>query len=207
MKATYIDYKDTQSFSKTLLAYLDNEEALAPFYGNRPDWRLISRTDQEQRENLHRALLHHSLREQYGESLLSSFPEVAENITRLSDSKTFAVTTGHPTEYFYWTTLFHFQNHLDDTPGARPERKISRLSGLYPSTGWLPKIMIFRKSIIRARLERKCLGTWRRPRQQDSRHRHHCGDRQTILQHVRSLRECDTINASGATGLSPRLRT
>ena len=36
MKATYIDYKDTGSFSKTLLAYLDDAESLSSFYGNRP---------------------------------------------------------------------------------------------------------------------------------------------------------------------------
>ena len=109
MKATYIDYKDTQSFSKTLLAYLDNEEALAPFYGNRPDWGGFQEQIKNKGENPHRALLHHSLREQYGESLLSSSPEVAENITRLSDSKTFAVTTGHQLNIFTGPLYFIFK--------------------------------------------------------------------------------------------------
>ncbi|MGO3267541.1 MAG: bacillithiol biosynthesis protein BshC, partial [Sphingobacteriaceae bacterium] len=109
MKATYIDYKDTQSFSKTLLAYLDNEEALAPFYGNRPDWDGFQEQIKNKGENPHRALLYHALREQYGESLLSSSPEVAENISRLSDSKTFTVTTGHQLNIFTGPLYFIFK--------------------------------------------------------------------------------------------------
>ncbi|UZJ65150.1 hypothetical protein OKW96_02470 [Sphingobacterium sp. KU25419] len=36
MKATYIDYSETNSFSKTLLAYLNQDQALTPFVGNWP---------------------------------------------------------------------------------------------------------------------------------------------------------------------------
>ncbi|KKX49723.1 hypothetical protein [Sphingobacterium sp. IITKGP-BTPF85] len=33
MKATYIDYSETNSFSKTLIAYLNQDEALVPLSG------------------------------------------------------------------------------------------------------------------------------------------------------------------------------
>ncbi|WP_306429650.1 hypothetical protein [Sphingobacterium sp. E70] len=36
MKATYIEYSETNSFSKTLLAYLAHDEALKPFVGHWP---------------------------------------------------------------------------------------------------------------------------------------------------------------------------
>lgn len=108
MKATYIDYSDTNSFSKTLIAYLNNDAALAPFYGNRPD--LAGFKDQlEQKKNFaHRELLSKALTDQYGD-LLSSSPEVAQNILRLKDANTFTVTTGHQLNIFTGPLYFIFK--------------------------------------------------------------------------------------------------
>ena len=36
MKAAYIDYQDTHSFSKLLLSYLDEKQDVSSFYGNKP---------------------------------------------------------------------------------------------------------------------------------------------------------------------------
>ena len=37
MQAKYISYQETGSFSKLVLDYINNEEALQPFYSYRPD--------------------------------------------------------------------------------------------------------------------------------------------------------------------------
>lgn len=41
MKATYIDYRDTNSFSKTLIAYLDNHPELQPFLETDLIWMVL----------------------------------------------------------------------------------------------------------------------------------------------------------------------
>lgn len=109
MKATYIEYKDTQSFSKNLLAYLNNDPVLQPFFGHRPDWEGLESQIKSKAAFAHRALLVRSLREQYGEELLSSSPEVAENISRLQDPQTFTVTTGHQLNIFTGPLYFIFK--------------------------------------------------------------------------------------------------
>src|SRR5690606_22893764 len=94
MKATYIDYSDTGSFSQTLLAYLANDEQLMPFFGQQPTLAGFKKQIVEKKTFPHRKLLTTVLREQYG-SLLAQSPEVEANITLLEDKKTFTVTTGH----------------------------------------------------------------------------------------------------------------
>lgn len=108
MKATYIAYKDTNSFSKTLLAYLDNTPSLADFAGNRPDMsgfakQLEAKTDKTDRDRLVYALQH-----QYG-NLLHEQSAVAANISALSDERTFTVTTGHQLNIFTGPLYFIFK--------------------------------------------------------------------------------------------------
>src|SRR5690606_24355920 len=108
MKATYIDYSDTNSCSKTLIAYLNHNEHLAPFYGNKPD--IASFKDQigKKKEFAHRELLTKILTDQYGD-LLSSSPEVAQNIIRLKDNNTYTVTPGHQLNIFTGPLYFIFK--------------------------------------------------------------------------------------------------
>ncbi|SEL92987.1 bacillithiol biosynthesis cysteine-adding enzyme BshC [Parapedobacter koreensis] len=108
MKATYIDYRDTNSFSKTLLAYLDNDPALAPFAGNRPDNTGFAQQVQAKAGKTDRGLLVQSLHGQYGE-LLDRQPEVAANIEALRDGHTFTVTTGHQLNIFTGPLYFIFK--------------------------------------------------------------------------------------------------
>lgn len=108
MKATYIDYKDTNSFAKTLLAYLDNAPSLVDFAGNRPDLpgfakQLETKTDKTDRDRLVRAL-----QQQYG-VLLQEQPAVASNINALLDERTFTVTTGHQLNIFTGPLYFIFK--------------------------------------------------------------------------------------------------
>ncbi|NGM61181.1 bacillithiol biosynthesis cysteine-adding enzyme BshC [Sphingobacterium sp. SGG-5] len=108
MKATYIDYKDTNSFSNTLLAYLADDSALKSFYGNRPTWEGFAQQIQQKASFSHRDTLVTALKAQYGE-LLASSPAVAQNVERLRDNTTFTVTTGHQLNIFTGPLYFIFK--------------------------------------------------------------------------------------------------
>lgn len=108
MKATYIDYKDTNSFSKTLLAYISRNEELKAFYGNMPDYDGFEKQMQLKSNFQHRSTLVHSLLEQYRE-LLEESPKVAENIELLKNSNTFTITTGHQLNIFTGPLYFIFK--------------------------------------------------------------------------------------------------
>ena len=108
MKATYIDYKDTNSFSKTLLAYLDNDPVLAPFAGNRPDIEGFAQQLKAKHGKTGRNVLVRSLQRQYGD-LLSDQPAVAANVAALADERTFTVTTGHQLNIFTGPLYFIFK--------------------------------------------------------------------------------------------------
>src|SRR5690606_4246277 len=108
MKATYIDYKDTNSFSKTLLAYLNNDPALAPFAGNRPDMEGFAQQIASKAGKTDRALLVQRLKHQYGD-LLQSQPSVAANVEALASEQTFTVTTGHQLNIFTGPLYFIFK--------------------------------------------------------------------------------------------------
>ncbi|MFD2969360.1 bacillithiol biosynthesis cysteine-adding enzyme BshC [Sphingobacterium bambusae] len=108
MKATYIDYSDTGSFSKTLLAYLANDERLQPFYGERPDLEGFRAQIERKQGFQHRSLLVSQLEEQYGPTLADS-PRVAEHIALLKEPNTFTVTTGHQLNIFTGPLYFIFK--------------------------------------------------------------------------------------------------
>lgn len=108
MKATYIEYKDTLSFSKTLLAYLDGNKELAPFYGYFPNLEGFSKQIEEREFFPHRSVLTAELRKQYG-SLLENSTAVAHNIDLLAQESTFTVTTGHQLNIFTGPLYFIFK--------------------------------------------------------------------------------------------------
>lgn len=108
MKATYIEYKDTNSFSKTLLAYLDGNKDLAPFYGQSPTLEGFAKQIEQRASFSYRSVLVESLRKQYG-SLLENAPEVARNIDLLSQEGSFTVTTGHQLNIFTGPLYFIFK--------------------------------------------------------------------------------------------------
>ncbi len=110
MKATYIDYKDTNSFSQTLLAYLDGDSKLAAFYGHRPTIENFGKQIAEKSSfpKATRELLVEQLQLQYA-ALLETAPLVAEQITALGDAKTFTVVTGHQLNIFTGPLYFIFK--------------------------------------------------------------------------------------------------
>ncbi|MFZ4862411.1 bacillithiol biosynthesis cysteine-adding enzyme BshC [Sphingobacterium sp. Mn56C] len=108
MKATYIDYKDTNSFSKTLLAYLAGDKALQPFYGNSPDMAGFEKQLQQKASFKHRKPLVDALTHQYT-GLLEDAALVERNIQLLADTNTFTVTTGHQLNIFTGPLYFIFK--------------------------------------------------------------------------------------------------
>ncbi len=108
MKATYIDYGDTGSFSKTLLAYLANDENLKSFYNRSAELANFAAQMEQKKDFSHRSLLTTQLREQYGE-LLKGSPEVEKNISLLANDNTYTVTTGHQLNIFTGPLYFIFK--------------------------------------------------------------------------------------------------
>ena len=108
MKATYIDYKDTNSFSRTLLAYLAGNEELTSFYGNQPTYEGFEKQIQMKSSFAHREILVESLKNQYGD-LLNDSPEVARQIDLLAQSNTYTITTGHQLNIFTGPLYFLFK--------------------------------------------------------------------------------------------------
>ena len=108
MKATYIAYKETNSFSKTLLAYLDQDEALRHYYGNLPTYEGFEKQLALKADFAHRETLVSSLKSQYGQ-LLQEAPAVAQHIELLAQSNTFTVTTGHQLNIFTGPLYFIFK--------------------------------------------------------------------------------------------------
>ncbi len=108
MKATYIEYKDTNSFSTTLLAYLDDDQSIKPFYGNSPTWEGFEKQIQQKSSFQNRDILVTALKAQYGD-LLASSSAVAQNIELLENTSTFTVTTGHQLNIFTGPLYFIFK--------------------------------------------------------------------------------------------------
>ncbi|MDR2281926.1 MAG: bacillithiol biosynthesis cysteine-adding enzyme BshC [Sphingobacterium sp.] len=108
MKATYIDYKDTNSFSKTLLGYLAGDEGLDSFYGNKPNMEGFEAQIKLKSSFAHRKVLVEALLQQY-EGLLEGAGEVKQNIDLLAKDSTFTVTTGHQLNIFTGPLYFIFK--------------------------------------------------------------------------------------------------
>jgi bacillithiol biosynthesis cysteine-adding enzyme BshC len=108
MKATYIEYSETNSFSKTLLAYLAHDEALKPFVGHWPTFDGFEKQLHEKRHFGHRTILVERLKAQYA-TLLQDSPTVAANIDLLLQENTYTITTGHQLNIFTGPLYFIFK--------------------------------------------------------------------------------------------------
>lgn len=102
MDAACIDYKDTGYFSHTLTDYLDDVQALRPFYKNRPDLQGFNDLLKTKTVTADRNILVDVLNEQYGGEYqnLAGFEQVSANISSLARSDTYTVTTGHQLNIF-----------------------------------------------------------------------------------------------------------
>jgi len=91
--ATRLPYRQTNAFTKLSLDYIDQAEALKPFYLYPPSLNGIQRSIEERKNfSTNRKVLVTELRKQYGDLL---YGKVEANIDALLSPGTFTVTTAH----------------------------------------------------------------------------------------------------------------
>lgn len=106
MKAAYIPYSDTNSFSSLLLNYLANDERLHAFYGNRPDQAGFA-AQLNQATPVDRQVLADILELQHGDVKTSQATK--DHIQLLRMPETYTVTTGHQLNIFTGPLYFIFK--------------------------------------------------------------------------------------------------
>ncbi len=109
MKATYIDYSDTQSFSKALIRFLANDPQLDGFSSYRADMKGFHDLLQNRKFNSSRTILTDALREQYSRLPSAAHQKVKENIESLLQDNTYTVCTGHQLNIFTGPLYFIFK--------------------------------------------------------------------------------------------------
>jgi bacillithiol biosynthesis cysteine-adding enzyme BshC len=110
MKATYIDYKATGSFSQTVVSYLENDIALQPFYGFRPDLDGFRQLLQHKKNTCKRSILTNVLKAQYEKLPVKEVSALTQtNLDLLGQENTYTVTTGHQLNIFTGPLYFIFK--------------------------------------------------------------------------------------------------
>jgi len=109
MKATYIDYKETQSFSDGLIRYLNNDPTLNPFKSYNPDLQGFSQLLASKKKNTNRKVLAEVFTAQYSRLVSPVHANVSENIALLLQENTFTVCTGHQLNLFTGPLYFIFK--------------------------------------------------------------------------------------------------
>ncbi|UXX79643.1 bacillithiol biosynthesis cysteine-adding enzyme BshC [Reichenbachiella carrageenanivorans] len=108
MPVEKIDLRSTQSFSDFFLDYLDDHEALRPFYGLRPEVRCFEeQIGKKQLSDEKRKVLTEVLQEQY--QSLDKSTVVSTNITELANPQTYTITTGHQLNIFTGPLYFIYK--------------------------------------------------------------------------------------------------
>jgi bacillithiol biosynthesis cysteine-adding enzyme BshC len=106
--ATRLPYRQTNSFSKTVLDYLDYTEGLKPFYAHPPTLQGIQKAiDARKQFATNRELLVQELKKQYQGIDVSD--EVKQNIEALLSKDTFTVTTAHQNNIFTGPLYFIYK--------------------------------------------------------------------------------------------------
>lgn len=114
MDADCIDYKETGFFSQTIIDYLENDPALTPFYGYRPDINGFTAMLNSKKVTANRDTLSGVLTKQYAGIVNytgtdRSFNLVKANIELLKDTGTYTVTTGHQLNIFAGPLYFIYK--------------------------------------------------------------------------------------------------
>lgn len=109
MKASYIDYSETNSFSPAIIRYLENDPELEPFCSFRADIDGFRKLIETKNNNCNREVLNEVLSDQYARLSRPAHQSVLNNITQLLDKNTFTVTTGHQLNLFTGPLYFIFK--------------------------------------------------------------------------------------------------
>ncbi|RZK50373.1 MAG: bacillithiol biosynthesis cysteine-adding enzyme BshC [Pedobacter sp.] len=107
MKATYVSYKDTHSFSKLSLDYLAGEPSLYPFYKFKPSFEGLEEALTNRKFKGNRLILKEVLLKQYAD--LETSDAVRSNIEKLADEGTYTITTGHQLNIFTGPLYFIYK--------------------------------------------------------------------------------------------------
>ena len=111
MKATYIDYKDTECFSSAVIRYIENDPALSPFISYPPNLTGFEQAINNRKVTGDRTLLVKVLKQQYAPiSASHKFSEIVEqNVELLLSDNTFTITTGHQLNIFTGPLYFIYK--------------------------------------------------------------------------------------------------
>lgn len=107
MKAHYIDYKDTDSFSAAATRYIDQDVSLKAFYNQSATLQGFEQLISNKKVTTNRVLLSDILKKQYEGFDVSS--KLNENINLLKNDSCFTVTTGHQLNLFTGPLYFLFK--------------------------------------------------------------------------------------------------
>lgn len=106
--STRIPYRQTNSFSKTALDYLDNTEALKPFYIQSPTLQGIKKAITARKGfATNRELLVQELKKQYTGAVIND--KIKNNIESLLSADTFTITTAHQNNIFTGPLYFIYK--------------------------------------------------------------------------------------------------
>ncbi len=107
-KADRIPYRQTGSFSKIALDYIDQSAGLKPFFKHPPTLAGIQKAIEERKKiSTDRAILVKELKKQY--SSIDASDKVKKNIDSLSQTSTFTITTAHQNNIFTGPLYFIYK--------------------------------------------------------------------------------------------------
>jgi bacillithiol synthase len=109
MKAKYIDYKETCSFSPAVIRYLEKDQQLQSFISQFPDREGFRRVISERNVLADRGILTDVLKEQYSQTGSPIPDALQQNIGLLGLENTFTVTTGHQLNIFTGPLYFIYK--------------------------------------------------------------------------------------------------
>lgn len=111
MKATYIDYSKTHSFSETLLRYLANDSELEPYLSFYPNIANFGKLIEQKKNTANRKVLVETLLRQYSDSEYNNEYSTLtlSNIQNLKQSQTYTITTGHQLNIFTGPLYFIYK--------------------------------------------------------------------------------------------------
>jgi len=93
MQSSQIPFAQTKRFSKLFLDYIEQKEALKPFYSSFPSLENFDKIIQQKKIFKHRKILVERLESQYSE--IENRENVNKNLELLKKENTFTITTGH----------------------------------------------------------------------------------------------------------------
>ncbi len=110
MRVQKLSFAETHSFSTFFLDYIQQKETLKKFYSQFPELKNFETQIQQKKQSYpasHRSVLTSTLQKQYKN--LSQKDSVKKNLTLLSESNTFTITTGHQLNIFTGPLYFIYK--------------------------------------------------------------------------------------------------